>query len=1228
MSFPVAPDSILLELLGQGSERPCRIRLTLPDGSQHLGDLNPAAFFEQMQQLTAQRFSPEEARQKWGQVLFNALFPNGLSAPFLAALQAAGQRGIRLRLQIDSELPQLQRIAWERMAYPQGGEWFPLAASPQVLFSRLSASPNPWGLPAGSGALRLLVVISSPFPENHPLYVNPTVEQDNLLNSLAALKDRLEIEVLSGTVSLPQIIQKLAAGKFDLLHYIGHGEWREAENSAYLLLTTPYPDGSLGAGGVSAAEIHAALQTLPAKPALVFLAACESARPSSLDAFSSIAAQFIRSGCPAVVSMQEKVETGLLRLFAFDFYQVLSSSGCVDYAVNRARLQLLESPYFQWAVPVLYMHLPDGVLFDATQRFRPVQRRPYKFLTPYRTEDSDLFKGRAAEIRAVGNSIREYPLTVVYGESGVGLTSLLEAGVSPVLQPDNWLVMRIAAYDNLADSFRQNFFAARRAAALTVRGDAPLDEVLLALDPLRFPKILVALDQFEQTTSLREEQFTRLKEEMERCLSALGDRLRFAILIHQDALSRLAALQPLLDGRCGPWLRLTPLNRRQAIEAIIEPLDVLNWPVTLNRELADRYIVADLSANYPTILQDYPVENGQADDAWVDPGQLQITCTWLYDQARLKRPPVIDEKLYLEDAGGVDGILVRYLEEELQTRFANRSGSARNALVVMASPEMPRWVPLDEILSSPLFSSLEGGAPRLNAAALISLLDDLVRAELLTRQSQDGKSAYAFASHTIADEARRLGAEKIQRAYAAGDELERVWRIWLAAQVKARAASRQLDASLATREQYLLLSESAASLDARPIKYLLMLRSAARHQLDPQPWMRVLKNADSAMRLLQQVDQPAPPAATPQAPPSAVDLAGRLLGVHPADVAAPAAAGISRLAWAAAHSPNPTDRSACAFALAVLAVDENDLLARLQPALAVLPSPVLRLSRRAELSAALADSGQLTASLSRQTLPQTAATYLWRAGRRLLGNRRWIGWVTAGGGIGGALGLGLERLLVGALTESSVVAGAGLGRIFFALFSYWGLILGAVTAFFVLLRPMLALADQPTSRTVQRRWSAVLLGGLGFALANLVVAILNNLNLANAPGLLPAGLLAGAALAGSLCLSQPRFASRMIFSILSGGVFVLVQAFFELFPAAGNGISIALSSGLIEVEFDYFQAAMWQGWIQATPEWAAILAVIEAGLAGFALTLGALSGFHAASNAYQRWGKYWDFTGS
>jgi len=64
-----------------------------------------------------------------------------------------------------------------------------------------------------------------------------------------------------------------------------------------------------------------------------------------------------------------------------------------------------------------------------------VNRHPYVGLRPFRTEDADRFFGRATESHDVAALWQANRLTVVYGCSGVGKTSLLSAGVIPLLDP-------------------------------------------------------------------------------------------------------------------------------------------------------------------------------------------------------------------------------------------------------------------------------------------------------------------------------------------------------------------------------------------------------------------------------------------------------------------------------------------------------------------------------------------------------------------------------------------------------------------------------------------------------------------------------------------------------------------------------------------------------------------------------------------------------------------------
>ncbi|MDX1521725.1 MAG: SIR2 family protein [Anaerolineae bacterium] len=65
---------------------------------------------------------------------------------------------------------------------------------------------------------------------------------------------------------------------------------------------------------------------------------------------------------------------------------------------------------------------------------RPLPDSPYKFLDFYDTGDEHIFFGRKVEKQQLTSLIHAHRLTLLYGASGTGKTSLLLAGVQPSLQ--------------------------------------------------------------------------------------------------------------------------------------------------------------------------------------------------------------------------------------------------------------------------------------------------------------------------------------------------------------------------------------------------------------------------------------------------------------------------------------------------------------------------------------------------------------------------------------------------------------------------------------------------------------------------------------------------------------------------------------------------------------------------------------------------------------------------
>src|ERR1017187_9370829 len=58
---------------------------------------------------------------------------------------------------------------------------------------------------------------------------------------------------------------------------------------------------------------------------------------------------------------------------------------------------------------------------------------PYRGLVPFNEEDEEYFFGRRAMSEIVSNNICSSRFTILYGESGVGKSSLLRAAVLPSL---------------------------------------------------------------------------------------------------------------------------------------------------------------------------------------------------------------------------------------------------------------------------------------------------------------------------------------------------------------------------------------------------------------------------------------------------------------------------------------------------------------------------------------------------------------------------------------------------------------------------------------------------------------------------------------------------------------------------------------------------------------------------------------------------------------------------
>ncbi|MEJ2544678.1 MAG: winged helix-turn-helix domain-containing protein [Calditrichaceae bacterium] len=83
--------------------------------------------------------------------------------------------------------------------------------------------------------------------------------------------------------------------------------------------------------------------------------------------------------------------------------------------------------------------------------------RPYKFLDYYTEQDEALFFGREKEIELIASNILGHRNYIIHGRSGVGKSSIVRAGLSPVLRRKGHQVFVIRSYKDPIEEIIHSF---------------------------------------------------------------------------------------------------------------------------------------------------------------------------------------------------------------------------------------------------------------------------------------------------------------------------------------------------------------------------------------------------------------------------------------------------------------------------------------------------------------------------------------------------------------------------------------------------------------------------------------------------------------------------------------------------------------------------------------------------------------------------------------------------
>jgi CHASE2 domain-containing sensor protein len=299
------------------------------------------------------------ALEALGQQLFDFLFQTRTNAKLATLLDRSigavtqAEHGLRIRLQLDEANPDVASMPWE-FIYRGVDKCF-LASQVRTPVVRFLEVGMPLRRMEAKLPLSMLVVVPAAGD------LNVDLEVSLLEEALGDMTSAVEMTVLRGFVTPERVGEELAKRPFDILHFIGHGDFDGTK--ATLRFNDP-----AGRRRDVDHETFGKLIRNELTLRLVVLNSCKGAALSSSAAFVGMAPRLVEAGVPAVVAMQFPIRDDEALCFVRSFYGALFNGedrGSIDFAICTAR-NALEGKFAgsrAFGVPALFVRYEEGVLF-------------------------------------------------------------------------------------------------------------------------------------------------------------------------------------------------------------------------------------------------------------------------------------------------------------------------------------------------------------------------------------------------------------------------------------------------------------------------------------------------------------------------------------------------------------------------------------------------------------------------------------------------------------------------------------------------------------------------------------------------------------------------------------------------------------------------------------------------------------------------------------------------
>ncbi|PHN05857.1 hypothetical protein CRP01_15415 [Flavilitoribacter nigricans DSM 23189 = NBRC 102662] len=281
---------------------------------------------------------------------------------------------------------------------------------------------------------------------------------------------------------------------------------------------------------------------------------------------------------------------------------------------------------------------------------------PFKFLDAYGKEDKDRFFGRERETAQLYNAVFAANLTLLYGGSGTGKTSLVNCGLANKFYPSDWLPIFIRREKNLN-------FSLQAAIARHLDGQQPSDfrewplaDQIQRLYLDHYRPVYLIFDQFEELFILgnREEQQSFYQSIAHLLRARL--QAKVILIIREEWIAHLNEFEKVIPSLFDNRLRIERMNDLNIARVI--------------RGMAGQAEDPEIRIEDPKTTITRIIDNLRDKHQRVDLTNLQVYMDRLYrtDLERQGgsevRQVTFDPEL-VERVGRIDNVLGTFLEEQL-----------------------------------------------------------------------------------------------------------------------------------------------------------------------------------------------------------------------------------------------------------------------------------------------------------------------------------------------------------------------------------------------------------------------------------------------------------------------------------------------------------------------------------------------------------------------------------